>query len=105
MAVRFDHIAINVDNIADAATWYKHNMSAEVLYLDDTWAMLHVGGIKLALTISSEHPPHIAFKVDACDEMDEDVKIHRDGSHYVYKADPHGNVIELIKYQQRIELK
>ena len=57
------------------------------------------GGIKLALTVSTEHPSHIAFKVDSHDELIENIKVHRDGSCYVYKNDPFGNVIELINYE------
>jgi|ETNvirnome_6_100_1030635.scaffolds.fasta_scaffold220586_1 catechol 2,3-dioxygenase-like lactoylglutathione lyase family enzyme len=43
LCMRFDHIAINVKCINDAIEWYKHYMSAEVEYADDTWAMLEVG--------------------------------------------------------------
>ena len=73
---------------------------ADITYQDDTWALMTIGGIKLALTIPSQHDPHIAFKVkDISQFEDDEVKVHRDGVKYVYKKDPDGNCIEWVCYK------
>ena len=97
--MKLDHIAINVSNIDTSINWYVKEMKAEVLYKDETWAMLEVGGVKIALTISSQHPPHFAFVVDREEDIpSEKIKKHRDGSRYVYRQDPDGNCIEWVCY-------
>ena len=92
-----DHIAIQSDEPIALAKWYESEFSAEVLYLDDTWAFLQFKNIKLAIVHPKQHPAHIAFEVDSFSENDI-VKLHRDGSSSAYKKDPSGNIYELIKY-------
>ena len=93
-----DHIAVNVENIADGVEWYCDNLlDVCILYQDETWAMLEVGGAKLALTISNQHRPHVAFRVES---PPQGFKTHRDGSKFVYLSDPYGNVIEMICYSE-----
>lgn len=97
-----DHIAINVSDIDTAVAWYTDYFDTTVAYQDGTWAMLHIaGGLKLALTVASEHPPHVAFRVDnICDfPIGAEVKFHRDGSQYCYAKDPDGNTVEWIYYK------
>ena len=96
--VIFDHVAISVSKIDQSIQWYTANLNADILYADDTWAMLQVGTTKLALTSKGQHPPHIAFVVENFEVID-NLKQHRDGSKYIYKSDPDGNIIELIKYK------
>ena len=101
--ISLDHIAINVGNIDTAVEWYIDYFGASVAYQDDTWAMLHIAGgsLKLALTVASEHPPHVAFRVDdICDfPIGAEIKQHRDGSRYYYAQDPDGNTVEWICYK------
>ena len=96
--MKIDHVAINVKNIKKSVNWYVENMSAKVDYEDDTWAMLSIGNAKLALTIESQHPPHVAFCVEDIKDLGEgaEIKRHRDGSHYLYLEDPDGNILEMI---------
>ena len=94
--MEFDHVAINVSNISNSIAWYSEELSAKVLYADDTWAMLEVGSTKLALTLEDQHPPHVAFRSST---PLENAKMHRDGSMYVYKPDPDGNIVEIITYE------
>ena len=94
-----DHIAINVDNIEDSVMWYKNTTGATVDYTDDTWAMLDIDGTKIALTVASQHPPHVAFRVSTLEELGPDYREHRDGSCYVYRVDPSGNTVELIYWR------
>ena len=98
--MKFDHIALNVKNIHTSVVWYKENMKADVEYEDQTWAMLAVDGIKIALTLEGHHPSHIAFQVDSLSDFPDgcEIKQHRDGSWYYYDRDLSGNVIEWIKY-------
>lgn len=92
-----DHVAINVENIAKSVDWYVDVFNASVDYQDESWAMLKVGESKLALALKGQHPPHIAIEVNKFADSDT-IREHRDGSKYVYKSDPDGNIVELISY-------
>ena len=100
--MKLHHVAINVSDIKKSVEWYVKNMSAKVEYQDDTWAMLGFGDVKMALTVASQHPPHIGFEVSSIEELGENIKIktHRDGSHYLYLEDPDGNVLEKIYWDR-----
>ena len=96
---RLDHVALNVTDIQESASWYKENLGAEVLYEDETWAMLKVGDSKLALTVASQHPPHLGFSVEELSDIPcSNPSYHRDGSAYHYVKDPDGNTIEFVYY-------
>ena len=95
-----DHVAIQVKNVSSSTEWYKENLNAKVLYIDETWAMLDVEGTKLALTIPSQHPPHLAFRVNELQKIPSPAGKHRDGSVYQYIRDPDGNTIEYVYYPQ-----
>jgi len=93
----FDHIAINVEDIERAVEWYKTKLDAKVHYKDETWALLKVGPTSLALTLPTQHPPHVAFRVDKINDIpSKNIKEHRDGSKYVYLKDSENNTIEII---------
>ena len=98
--MKFDHVAVNVAQIPRAIAWYVKNLEARVLYQDDTWALLEAGGTKIALTLNSQHPAHIAFDIgtDPSEEFLRKAKRHRDGSISRYVVDPDGNAIEWIHY-------
>ena len=99
-----DHVAIPCPDIANGVTYYVKNFGAQVLYQDDTWAFLRLGQGKLALVTPSQHPPHVALRVDeetlkaAAQKVGKTVDKHRDGTQGIYVDDPHGNVVELICY-------
>ncbi|HIL25852.1 MAG TPA: VOC family protein [Nitrospinaceae bacterium] len=98
---RLDHVALNVNNVNDSASWYIENLGADVIYADDTWAMLQVGDSKIALTVASQHPPHLGFVVEKLSDIPcNDPAYHRDGSAYLYMTDPDGNTIEFLYYPQ-----
>ena len=96
VTMHFDHIAINVKDIKKSIEWYRVHLGAKIEYADETWAMLCVGSTKIALTISQQHPPHVAFSVRSIDLLPGKPKYHRDGSAYVYEQDPDGNTVEYI---------
>ena len=100
----FDHTGIPSTDIPASIEWYRSRFNATVLYADDTWALLKVGGQKLALVSPHQHPPHVAFKVteqqlaEAAMQTDKKIDHHGDGTTGIYLHDPFGNAIELICY-------
>jgi catechol 2,3-dioxygenase-like lactoylglutathione lyase family enzyme len=98
--MKFDHVAVNVGQIQQAVDWYAENLGARVLYKDDTWAFLEAGGVKIALTLNSQHPAHIAFDIgpNPSEDFLRKARRHRDGSISRYVVDPDGNAIEWIHY-------
>lgn len=99
-----DHVAVQTDDVPASVEYYVENFAAEVLYEDATWAFLKVGQGKLALVTPSQHPAHVALRVDegtldaAAAQAGLTVDRHRDGTTGIYVNDPSGNVIELICY-------
>ena len=67
--MKLDHIAITVKDIEKSIKWYTRKFNASVLYKDETWGMLEIGGTKIALTLKSQHPPHFAFSVDSVNDI------------------------------------
>ena len=96
--MKVDHVAIQVDDIYEACGWYKAAFDAKMLYHDDTWAILELDNIKLALVLTNHHKNHLAVEIDPQKYPNLTFKKHRDGSHYHYLIDPWGNRVELIDY-------
>ena len=90
------HVAIQVKDIARALKWYSENFNAEIVYLNDTWAMLRFKNIYLALVIPEQHPPHIAIEHEGAEAYGPLVK-HRDGTESIYINDSEGNKLEMMK--------
>lgn len=90
------HVAIQVEDIARALKWYSETFNAEIVYLDDTWAMLRFENIYLALVIPGQHPPHIAIEHEGAEAHGTLIR-HRDGTESIYVNDSEGNVLELMK--------
>ncbi len=102
--MQLDHVAINVQDINKSVQWYVLNLKATISYLDETWAMLKIGNTNLALTVSSQHPPHVAFCINDMSEFPGPlgkISTHRDGSTYQYIKDPSGNVVEYIYWPNK----
>ncbi len=99
-----DHVAVQTKDIAASTKFYVENFGAQLLYGDDTWAFLKIGQGKLALVTPSQHPPHVALRVDestleaAARRADVPIDRHRDGTTGIYVNDPDGNAVELICY-------
>jgi len=99
-----DHVAVPTHDIAGSVRFYVESFGAQVLYQDDTWAFLRLGQGKLALVTPSQHPPHVALRVDeatlseAARRAGKPIDRHRDGTAGIYIDDPQGNAVELICY-------
>ena len=102
--MQFDHVAVPSNDIEASVRWYADRFGATVLYQDKTWAMLIVGGQKLALVSPQQHPPHVAIAVteeqlrESSRSAGVPVESHRDGTRGLYLHDPFGNAVELICY-------
>jgi catechol 2,3-dioxygenase-like lactoylglutathione lyase family enzyme len=102
VALIYHHTAVHTEDVAASVNWYVENLKAKILKQDEDWAMVMIGGMTLALTLPDKHPPHIAFEVDSLDEFPcypNEIKIHRDGSHYYYQETPDGTVIEWLYWE------
>lgn len=102
--MQYDHTAVPSSDIAASVEWYRAHVGAEVIYQDDTWAFLNIGGSKLALVTPTQHPPHVAVRVSeeqlaqASKAANIPIDTHRDGTRGIYIHDPFGNAVELICY-------
>lgn len=102
--MQFDHVAVPSSDIAASVEWYRRHFSANVLYQDDTWAIMDLCGAKLALVSPRQHPPHVAIRASdeelarAAEKAGITIDQHRDGTRGVYLRDPFGNVVEMIWY-------
>src|SRR5947208_2170394 len=89
------HVAISVTDVKSAVAWYREHFQCKVSYQDDTWAMLDFANLKLALVVSHQHPPHIAFVHPEAGQYGT-LKEHRDGTRSCYINDPAGNAVEIL---------
>jgi len=92
---RVHHIALQVKDLGRAVDWYQAHFSSELLYRDDTWALLRFGNVNLALVMPDQHPAHIAFTHPDAGRFGELV-LHRDGTRSVYIEDSEGNSVEIM---------
>jgi catechol 2,3-dioxygenase-like lactoylglutathione lyase family enzyme len=108
--VRFDHVALQVPDVAAALQWWQRTVpSATVLYEDETWGLLEAGGARVAFVTAQEHPDHVAYKVSA-PELDRlaaehgvAIDVHRDGSRSFYLDAPGAHRVEIIAYPDAVD--
>jgi hypothetical protein len=103
--VRFDHVAQQVPDIAEAVEWYQsHLPDTRVLHQDATWAYLEAGGARLAFVVADQHPNHVAWRVDEEElerlaaEHGQAIATHRDATRSFYLKAPGDQWIEVIAY-------
>src|SRR5688572_12368879 len=89
------HVAISVNDVAEAVRWYQDRFRCEVAYQDPTWALLRFANMQLALVIPTQHPPHIAFERPDAERFGP-LRAHRDGTRSTYIADSAGNPVEIL---------
>ncbi len=93
-----DHIALQVEDIASAVRWYANRFRCEVVYQDDTWALLQFANIRLTMVVAHQHPPHIGFTNEHAHTFGP-LSTHRDGTRSIYLKDPAGNTVEVVAAQ------
>lgn len=98
---KIDHVALQVANIRASIEWYTKAFDCQVLYEDQSWALLGFENMKIALVIPSQHPAHLAV-IDEHPEKYGIPKKHRDGTESVYVTDPDGNQLERIRYPKKL---
>lgn len=89
------HVAIVVQDIAQAVDWYRNTFRCEIAYQDETWALLRFANLGLALVVPHQHPGHLGFVTPRAAEFGT-LKRHRDGTESIYISDPSGNAVELL---------
>jgi hypothetical protein len=101
--MKFDHVALTVPKgkIKETVQWYIENMSAKIIYFDETWGLVECNGIKLAFVIPNQHPAHVAFTLNNLEythykSLGKIFKKHRDGSESFYDKDCQGNTLEFL---------
>jgi catechol 2,3-dioxygenase-like lactoylglutathione lyase family enzyme len=90
-----DHVAISVAEIEPTLKWYRRTFQCDIIYQDETWALVQFANIKLALVAQSQHPPHLGFVTPQASSFGQ-LTDHRDGTKSVYVKDPSGNSVELL---------
>jgi catechol 2,3-dioxygenase-like lactoylglutathione lyase family enzyme len=91
---KIHHVAIAVDDIAVAVSWYREHFRCSIDYQDETWALLGFENVKLALVIPEQHPPHLGVSHPDAERFGA-LTTHRDGSKSTYVSDPAGNAVEV----------
>lgn len=89
------HLAIQVKNVDRAIDWYRSHFTCEIIHQDSSWGLLKFANLQLALVMSHQHPPHLAFTHPNISQFGTP-KTHRDGSRSVYIEDSEGNTIEML---------
>jgi catechol 2,3-dioxygenase-like lactoylglutathione lyase family enzyme len=89
------HVAVTVQDIPRAISWYRARFDFDVTWQDDSWALLAFDNISLALVTPQQHPPHVAFVTNELDSFGDPV-LHRDGTASVYITDSEGNTVEML---------
>ncbi len=96
------HLAIQVQNVQRAVDWYCSHFQAQIVYQDETWAMLRFKNVDLAFVVPGQHPPHIAVEHPHA-EIFGTLVTHRDGTRSVYIKDGEGNAVEIMKVNQTVD--
>jgi catechol 2,3-dioxygenase-like lactoylglutathione lyase family enzyme len=96
---RLHHVAIAVPDIGKALDWYRDQFDTEIVYADESWALLKFDNIALALVLPEQHPPHVAVERKNA-EIYNTLTPHRDGTASVYIRDPWGNAVEIMKINE-----
>jgi len=95
------HVAIQVNDIDRAVSWYQSTFTTSVHYQDDSWALLKFRNIFLALVKPGQHPAHIAIEHERAEAFGA-LTQHRDGTQSIYIEDSEGNSVELMRTEKHV---
>jgi catechol 2,3-dioxygenase-like lactoylglutathione lyase family enzyme len=103
---RFDHVAQQVPDVAEAVAWYQEHLpGVAVLYQDATWALIEAGGVRIAFVVKDQHPGHLAWRVDDAElerlarKHNKEIQPHRDRTRSFYLEAPGHQWIEVISVE------
>lgn len=103
--MRFDHVAQQVPDIAEAVAWQVRTVpGSTVLHQDPSWALVESGGVRLAFVLPGQHPAHVAFRVSEEElealaaEHGAPIATHRDATRSIYLEGPGSLATEIISY-------
>ena len=103
--MHFDHVALQVPDIAEAMDWYLETIpGSTLLHQDSTWGLVQTPGAKIAFVLAEQHPNHVAWRVDDAALVEiaarhgAAIADHRDGTRSVYLTGPGDHHIEVISY-------
>ncbi len=112
MSSKIDHVALLVDDLEIAETWYLENLDAVVEFKDQYYTRLRLHHTCIALIDRAHYPrEHIGILIENIEDLPTErgeVVKHRDGTIGVYVKDPFGNYLEYIWYsdnQKKVFLK
>lgn len=97
-----DHVALQVVDVPQTVAWYQKTFDCELIFKDDTWALLRFANIRVALVTAGQHPPHLAFQREDAESFGA-LKTHRDGTRSTYIQDPSGNCLEILSVGNVVE--
>ena len=89
------HVAVATRDVKESLRWYKERFRCDVLYEDETWALLQFANLQMALVSPGEHAAHVGIEREDAERFGALSK-HRDGVRYVYLTDPAGNTVEVV---------
>ena len=98
-----DHVALLVDDLDIAQTWYENKLNAVCEYSDKFYRRMRFRNSTVALISKHRYPyAHIGILAECKEDLPEDGERveHRDGTIGVYTFDPDGNCIEHIWYNE-----
>lgn len=103
--MRFDHVAQQVPDIAEAVEWQRATVpGTTVVHQDATWALVDSAGVRIAFVLPEQHPNHLAFRVDDAElerlaaEHGAEIATHRDATRSIYLRGPGTVETEIISY-------
>lgn len=90
-----DHITISVANLESSIQWYLSSFKCEVVYRQNTLAILKFSNLKIVLSLPSDQRPHVGYLKQNAAEFGE-IMEQSDSCMSTFIADPTGNPVELI---------
>jgi catechol 2,3-dioxygenase-like lactoylglutathione lyase family enzyme len=103
-----DHVALLVDDLDAAQTWYEEKLEAICEFSDSFYRRMRFNNSTVALISKHRYPyAHIGILVDNKEDLPQvgERVEHRDGTIGVYTFDPDGNCVEHIWYNDECKKK
>ena len=93
---KIDHVALAVADIPASVRWYTTSFNCEVVFSNETEAIIEFENVKLQLLLPSQMPSHVAFcRSDA--KLFGELRDNRDKTRSCYVSDPTGNPVEIVE--------